>query len=120
MLVAINKNDSTPKLISNLRTSLPAGTYTDYLAQLLGGGSIQVTNGGGGGNNPVPDFTLPAHSVAVWTYSPASAPALALASVGPDVAQPGVQVTLAGSFAPGVQVRFGSTTASIIKSERIK
>jgi hypothetical protein len=73
-----------------------------------------VTNGGG--NNPVDNFTLPAHTVSIWVYSPTAASTPALASVGPDVAQPGVQVTLAGSFAGMNTVKFGTTAAALINS----
>jgi glycosidase len=114
ILVAINKNDGSAIPISGLLTALPAGTYTDYLGGLLGGSSITVTNGGG--NNPVNNFALPAHTVAVWAHSPAAAITPALASVGPDVAQPGVQVTLAGSFAGANKVTFGTTVASLVSS----
>ncbi len=114
VLVAINKNDNSATAISGLNTALPAGNYSDYLAGLLGGLSINVTDAGG--NNPVANFSLPAHSVSIWTYTPAAALTPALASVGPDVAQPGVQVTLAGSFSGQNKVTFGSTAANVVNS----
>jgi hypothetical protein len=114
VLVAINKNDSSAIPIGGLLTALPAGNYTDYLGSLLGGSSITVTNGGG--NNPVNSFTLPAHTVALWLYSPVAPTTPVLASVGPDVAQPGVQVTLAGSFAGTNSVKFGTTAAALVSS----
>jgi hypothetical protein len=112
VLVAINKNDSSATSISGLLTALPAGTYGDYLSALLGGFSIKVKNGGG--NNPVSDFSLPAHTVAVWSYTPGTPTTPALASIGPDVAQPGVQVTLAGSFSGTNTVKFGTAVAGIV------
>jgi IPT/TIG domain/Alpha amylase, C-terminal all-beta domain/Starch binding domain len=115
VLVGINKNDNHSAPIVGLLTALPAGSYSDYLGGLLGGSSLTVTNGGG--NNPVNDFTLPAHSVSVWVYSPATATTPALASDGPDVAQPGVQITLdAGSFAGKNRVKFGGTAAALVSS----
>jgi len=114
VLVAINKNDSAATQISGLFTALPAGDYSDYLSGTLGGSSITVKDGGG--NNPVDDFALPAHTVAVWTFSPAAAATPVLASVGPDVAQPEVQVTLAGSFTGTNTVKFGSTVAPVVSS----
>src|ERR1039458_6638724 len=42
--------------------------------------------------------------------------AVAAASVGPDVTQPGVQVTLAGSFAGTSTVKFGTTSAAVVSS----
>jgi len=114
VLVAINKNESQATPIGGLFTSLPAGTYNDYLGGLLGGSPITVTDGGG--NNPVSNFTLPAHTVAIWTFSPDTPTTPVLASAGPDVAQPGVQVTLAGSFAGNNTVKFGTTPATVVSS----
>lgn len=68
VLVAINKNDSSSVSIGGLFTSLPAGTYADFLGGLLGG--LPITVKSGGGNNPVNDFVLPAHTVSVWTHAP--------------------------------------------------
>jgi len=61
---------------------------------------------------------LPAHTVAVWTFSPATATTPVLASVGPDIAQPGVQVTLAGSFSGTNTVKFGTTVAEAVSSDK--
>src|SRR5260370_33132066 len=80
-LVAINKNDSTSYAISGLNTSLPPGNYSDYIGGTLGGLSITV-NSGTGGNNPVTNFTLPAHGVSVSSFvAAAAAPAGGL--IGP-------------------------------------
>src|SRR4029077_16236721 len=80
--------------ISSLLTALPAGTYSDYLAGLLGGSNLSVTNGSGG-NNPANNFTLPAHTVAVWqSTGPPAAPEGG--SIGPTLGQPGMNVTIAG------------------------
>lgn len=114
VLVGINKSDSSATSISGLFTALPAGSYSDYLGGMLGGVAITVRNGGG--NNPVDNFNLPPHTVSVWTFSPATPTAPALASVGPDVAQPGVQVTLAGSFSGANTVKFGTASANTVSS----
>ncbi len=114
VLVAINKNDTSATTISGLFTALPAGTYTDYLTGQFGGLSITVSNGGG--NNPVTNFSLPAHTISVWSFTPGTATTPSLASVGPDVAQPGVQVTLAGSFSGTNTVKFGTTAAAVVSS----
>lgn len=112
VLVAINKNDTTGYAISGLFTALPAGTYSDYLGGLLGGASLTVT-AGAAGNNPANNFTLPAHTVAVWqAVGTASAPEVG--SVGPTVGQPGMKVTIAGKgfgSATG-QIFLGATAAS--------
>jgi len=113
VLVAINKNDSSSYSISGLNTALPAGTYSDYLTGLLGGSSITVSTGSGG-NNPVTNFTLPAHTVAVWQFTEGSAPP-EVGSIGPTVGQSGVKVTIAGrNFGSSTgSVKFGTTTATI-------
>jgi glycosidase len=112
VLVALNKNDTTGYAISGLLTALPAGTYSDYLGGLLGGASLTVT-AGSGGNNPANNFTLPAHTVAVWqAVGTPSAPEVG--SIGPTVGQPGMNVTIAGKgfgTATG-QVLFGTAAAS--------
>src|SRR5882724_6427619 len=105
VLVAINKNDSTSYVISGLNTSLPAGSYTDYLSSLLGGLGITVTTGTGG-NNPVGTFTLPAHAVSVWQKT-TTATTPEVGSIGPTSAQPGVSVQIAGKG-------FGASTGSIL------
>jgi glycosidase len=105
VLVAINKNDATSYAISGLNTALPAGTYSDYLGGLLGGSSLTVT-AGSGGNNPATNFTLPAHTVAVWqsTGTPTTPEA---GSIGPTIGQPGLKVTIAGKG-------FGTTTGTVL------
>jgi len=113
VLVAINKNDTTSYPISGLLTSLPAGTYSDYLGALLGGSSLTVTTGSGG-NNPANNFTLPPHTVAVWQSTGApSAPEVG--SIGPTLGQPGMKVTIAGKGFGGAtgHIMFGTTSATI-------
>ena len=113
VLVAINKNDSSSYSISGLNTALPVGTYSDYLTGLLGGSSITVSSGSGG-NNPVTNFTLPAHTVAVWQFTEGAA-APEVGSIGPTLGQSGVKVTIAGrNFGSSTgSVKFGTTTATI-------
>jgi glycosidase len=113
VLVAINKNDSSSYSISGLNTALPAGGYSDYLTGLLGGSSITVSTGSGG-NNPVTNFTLPAHTVAVWQFTEGAA-APEVGSIGPTLGQSGVKVTIAGrNFGSTTgSVKFGTTTATI-------
>src|SRR5207237_5535787 len=84
-LITINKNDSSSYSITGLNTALPAGNYTDYLNGLVGGLSITVSSGSGG-NNPVTNFTLPAHTVSVWQFTEGSAPP-EVGSIGPTSGQ---------------------------------
>jgi glycosidase len=113
VLVAINKNDTTGYSITGLNTSLPAGSYTDYLSSLLGGLGITVSSGSGG-NNPVTNFTLPAHAVSVWQHT-TTATSPEVGSIGPTSAQPGVSVIIAGKgFGTSTgSVLFGTTAATI-------
>ena len=94
VLVAINKNKSAGQAISGLYTYLPPGTYSDYLAQTMGGVSIAVT-GTAGANNPVANFTLPYNSVSFWVSAGSVPPSIS--SVTPRVANPGTLVTLSGA-----------------------
>ena len=113
VLVAINKSASTAYNITGLNTSLPAGSYTDYLTNLLDGSGITVS-AGTGGNNPVTNFSLPANTVAVWQYTEgASTPQVG--SVGPVVGQTGMKVTLGGKNFGSTTgtVKFGTTTATV-------
>lgn len=104
VLVAINKNDTTSYPITGLYTALPAGTYSDYLAGLMGGVGLTVS-AGSNNNDPASPVTLPAHSVSVWQLA-GGTPQPAVGSIGPTVAQPGVRVTLAGQ-------NFGSSAGSV-------
>src|SRR6266851_2889916 len=72
VLIAINKNDSSSFSITGLNTALPAGNYSDYLSGTLGGAGITVS-AGSGGNNPVTNFTLGAHTAAVWQFTASAA-----------------------------------------------
>jgi len=113
VLVAINKNDTTPYAITGLNTALPAGTYTDYLGGLQSGSSLTVS-AGSGGNNPATNYTIAPASVSVWQYQ-VNATTPEVGSIGPRIGQPGMTVTIAGDGfgnATG-SVLFGSTTATI-------
>ncbi|HEV7859224.1 MAG TPA: alpha-amylase family glycosyl hydrolase [Pyrinomonadaceae bacterium] len=114
VLIAINKNETTSYNITGLNTSLPAGSYTDNLTGLLSGPSIAVSTGTGG-NNPVANFTLPAHAVSVWQFTEGTA-APEIGSVGPAMGQPGVRVTLGGKNfgSTAGTVKFGTTAATIV------
>lgn len=113
VLVAINKG-GTGQSIGGLNTSLPAGSYSDYLTGLLGGLSITV-NAGSGGNNPVSTFTLPANTVSVWHFVEGGG-APQIGSIGPTLGQSGVKVTIGGkNFGTTTgTVKFGTTTASVV------
>jgi glycosidase len=113
VLIAINKNETTSYNITGLNTSLPAGSYSDYLTNLLGGLSISVSSGSGG-NNPVTNFTLPAHTVSVWQFTEGAA-SPQIGSIGPTNGQPGVKVVIGGKNfgSTAGTVKFGTTTATV-------
>lgn len=114
VLVAINKSASSTYNISGLNTSLPAGTYSDYLTGTLGGGGLTV-NSGTGGNNPAVSFNLNPNTVAVWQYTAPAATTPQIGSLGPTNAQPGVKVTIGGkNFGTTAgTVKFGTTVATV-------
>jgi glycosidase len=111
VLVAINNSPSNDQAISGLYTYLPPGSYTDYLAQTMGGLGIAVT-GTAASNNPVTNFILPHNSVSIWVSAGSVPPSIG--SVTPRVANPGAAVTLSGAgfgaTAGTVNFTVGSTT----------
>ncbi|WP_269633333.1 alpha-amylase family glycosyl hydrolase [Pelomonas sp. BJYL3] len=116
VLVAVNRSATSATTISGLVTALPAGSYTDMLGGLLGGGSLSV-----GSSGAVPNFVLGAGAVAVWQAAPAiSTPTLG--HVGPMMGKPGNVLTIDGRGfgATKGSVFFGSTAvtgASILSWE---
>lgn len=106
VLIAINKNPSTDQPVTGLYTYLPPGSYTDYLAQTMGGVAIAVT-GTAGSNNPVVNFSLPHRSVSIWISTGSVPPSIG--SVTPRVANPGALVAISGAG-------FGSTQGTVVFS----
>lgn len=113
VVVAINKGGASQN-VTGLLTSLPAGTYADYLGGLVSGPSL-VSGAAAGGSFAANPVVLPANSIAVWQRDPTVATAQ-LGNVTPTAAQPGVQVSIAGQgFGSSTgTVRFGSTLATIV------
>lgn len=111
VLTAINKGTNSYS-ITGLNTALPAGTYSDQLTGLLGGGSITVS-AGSGGNNPVTAFSLGAGKTAVWAYK-GSEPAVPLiGSVGPTLTRAGNKIAIEGrGFGASGTVKVGGVTAT--------
>jgi glycosidase len=113
VLVAINKNGTTPYAISGLYTALPPGTYSDVLAGLQNGNSLTVTSGSAG-NNPANSYSIAPASVSVWQYQ-VNSTMPEVGSIGPHVGQPGMTVNIAGDGfgSPTGSVLFGATAATI-------
>jgi glycosidase len=112
VVVAINKATSAQS-ITGLVTSLPTGTYADYLGGLVAGVSLSSTSPTTGGYATA-NFSLPANSVSVWQRDP-SVSVAQLGNVTPTAAQPGVKVIISGQGfgAASGSVRFGATAAAI-------
>ncbi len=110
VLVAINKSTTNDQAISGLLTSLPAGNYSDYLNGSMSGVGLTVS-GGAPGENPAAGFTLPHRSVSIWVAQGKAG--LAVGSITPRVANPGVVVTISGAgFGAGAgTVTFSQGTA---------
>lgn len=114
VLVAINKSTTATYNISGLLTSLPAGTYTDYLTGSLSGSSLTV-NTGTAGNNPAVSFNIAPNAVSVWQYTAPAVTTPQIGSIGPTNAQSGVKVTIGGkNFGTTTgTVKFGTTVAAV-------
>jgi glycosidase len=114
VLVAINKSTTATYNVSGLLTSLPAGTYTDYLTNSLSGSSLTV-NTGTVGNNPAVSFNIAPNAVSVWQYIAPAVTTPQIGSIGPTNAQAGVKVTIGGKNFGTVTgtVKFGTTVAAV-------
>lgn len=113
VLVAINKSNTDSRAISQLATALPLGRYEDYLNGRFGGLPIQVATETAQ-DKLVDSFTLPPHSISVWSYTSASS-SPEVGSIYPRRAQPGVKVTIDGTNfgkSPGT-IKFGDADAVV-------
>jgi glycosidase len=109
VLIAVNKSASTAYNISGLNTSLPAGTYSDYLGGLLGGSSITVASGGA-----VNSFSLGANKVSVWQFTAGEPSSPEIGSVGPELTRPGDKLIIDGKgFGASGTVNFSGTNATV-------
>lgn len=115
ILVAINKNDTTPATLTNLTTALPAGAYTDYLNGLLNGSPLTVA-AGTGGNNTIASLNLPAKSVSVWQIAEGAGTSPQLGAIGPTRGQAGNRISVSGRNFGATQgaVRIGEVAADIV------
>lgn len=88
VLVAINRNLNSPYVVSNVYTSLPDGSYNDYLGGLLNGVGITVSSG-------TFSVELPAGSVSVWQYK-ATPSGPWVGAIDPVMGRAGNTVTVSG------------------------
>ena len=117
VLVAINKSASASRTIDSLHTSLPAGSYSDYLEGKFGRGpQIKVD-----ANNTVESFTLSPNTVAVWSYTTGQQ-GPQLGSIFPRVGQAGMRVTIYGNGfgRTAGAILFGSMRAEVVSWEETK
>ncbi len=105
VLVAINKNETVSATVPALETSLPPGSYSDFLGGLMDGGRLRSRRFANGKSQSGP-LVLAPHSVSVW-QSARPANTAEVGSLGPTIGQPGMQITIAGQ-------RFGSSPGSVL------
>lgn len=99
VLVAVNKSSSQGYDIGGAYTALPDGQHADVLCNLLGGGTLTVTDG------TVGTYYLQAGQAAVWQYSTTDTTPV-IGNIDPLVGIAGNIVTITGSG-------FGSTTGAV-------
>lgn len=99
-LVAINKDASNDKSLTNVSTDLPNGTYVDYLENLLGNGQSITVSGGN-----ISSMSVPKGSVGVW-YCISAADNAWLGAIDPVMGRPGTKVQINGKG-------FGENTGSV-------
>lgn len=109
VLVAVNRSSTQGYDIGGAFTALPDGQHADVLCNLLGGGTLTVTDGAVG------TYYLQAGQAAVWQYSTADT-APVIGNIDPLVGVAGNIVTITGSGfgASTGTVRFGTNTAQVV------
>lgn len=109
VLVAVNRSSSQGYDITGAFTSLPDGQYSDVLSNLLGGGTLTVTDGAIGA------YYLGAGQSAVWQYSTTDTVPV-IGNIDPLMGIAGNVVTITGSgFGSSAgTVHFGTTVAQVV------
>lgn len=109
VLVAVNRSSSQGYDITGAFTSLPDGQYSDVLSNLLGGGTLTVTDG------TIGAYYLGAGQSAVWQYSTTDAVPV-IGNIDPLMGIAGNVVTITGSgFGSSAgTVHFGTTVAQVV------
>ncbi|MBN6206154.1 IPT/TIG domain-containing protein [Ralstonia pickettii] len=108
VVTAVNRGQSSYN-ITNLRASLPEGSYNDVLNSLLDGNNITVNS-----NGLVESFTLNPRAVSVWEYTEESASPI-IGHVGPMLGKAGNAITITGEGfgTEAGTVQLGSSVAKI-------
>lgn len=109
VLVAVNRSSSQGYDITGAFTSLPDGQYSDVLSNLLGGGTLTVTDGAIGA------YYLGTGQSAVWQYSTTDTVPV-IGNIDPLMGIAGNVVTITGSgFGSSAgTVHFGTTVAQVV------
>lgn len=109
VLVAVNRSSTQGYDIGGAFTALPDGQYADVLCNLLGGGTLTVTDG------TVGTYYLQAGQAAVWQYSTTDT-APVIGNIDPLVGVAGNIVTITGTGFGGTTgtVRFGTNAAQVV------
>ncbi|MEV0587476.1 alpha-amylase family glycosyl hydrolase [Nonomuraea sp. NPDC050310] len=109
VIVAVNRQPAVTVNVPALATTLPAGTYTDTLAGLLGGASATVASG------QLPAFALSGGEVSVWSHNPSLGTTVPrIGDVVSTSGRAGNQVYVYGTGLGGTPtVKFGATTATV-------
>lgn len=120
VIVAINRQPDLSFNVPALDTTLPVGTYNDYLDGLLYGQSISVTNAGG--RNKISAFNLSGGEVCVWSYNPSLGTTVPrIGDMVSTMGRAGNKVYIYGTGLGGmVTVKFGNTTATVLSNSDTK
>lgn len=110
VLTAVNRNTSQGYDITATTTSLPDGQYGDVLNNLLGGGTLTVSNG------TIGSYYLGAGQAAVWQYTATSEAGPKIGNIGPLMGITGNKVTITGVGFGNIAgtVRFGAMEAQVV------
>lgn len=109
VLVAVNRSSTQGYDIGGAYMALPDGQHADVLCNLLGGGTLTVTDG------EIGSYYLQAGQAAVWQYSTTDT-APVIGNIDPMVGILGNIVTITGTGFGGSTgtVRFGTNAAQVV------
>lgn len=112
VVVAVNRQPDRSFTISDIGTSLPVGTYGDYLNGKLYGDGISVSNSATG--NMISSIQLSGGEVDVWEFDAAGSQTPEIGDVMSTMGSAGNKVYIYGDGLSGdVMVKFGDTVAAV-------
>ncbi len=109
VVIAVNRSTTQGYDITGALTALPDGQYGDVLTNLLGGGTLTVSNGAIG------SYYLGAGQAAVWQYNPTDTAPI-IGNIDPLIGIPGNTVTITGTGFGNSSgsVHFGTMAAQVV------